>query len=90
MHSISPPSATENGISSTDQLNNSNRIESTNNPADCHPRLIKEYLDELELVPEPSEFQKLNDLDQQLHVMQFEDEEGRYWLENTAEGRMNR
>ena len=87
---ISPASAAKNRRSTTGQLNNSSRRKSRKPSEDCQPRLIKEYLGELELVPEPAEFQRLNDLDQKFHLMQFEDLEARNWLKNTSEERMNR
>ena len=56
----------------------------------CCPRLIKEYLDELELVPDPTEYQKLNELDKTNHRNLFDQSEAKSWTESTAEENMNR
>ena len=70
----------------------STAIEAPRYLAEQHnPRSIKEFLESTDnQITNSQEFEKLNELDQQYHVTQFDDDEAREYTGGTVEESMNR
>ena len=72
------------------RVSNVRRANNTKNPEEYRPRLINEYLNKDQVIPEPSEFQKLKELHQRFHLLRFDDNDARDWSGGTADENMNR